>query len=152
MAQQAASLPPPRAHLRCRAGGDHRLGRHRRQVPPGADSTVLDDAVARQDTVTMLVTQIRRVRRLVPELAAVWVREHNVEPGGPPCDWEDAADVERVVSELVDDGNELVWAAEELGLNAEQADAVALLALVGGQDVEPGERPGQWRIAQRTAP
>jgi hypothetical protein len=28
------------------------------------DATVLDDAVARQDTITMLVTQIRRVRKL----------------------------------------------------------------------------------------
>lgn len=33
----------------------------------------------------------------------------------------------------------------------EQADAVALLALVAGQDVEPGDGPGRWRIAQRTA-
>lgn len=116
------------------------------------DSTVLDDAVQRQDTVTMLVTQIRRVRRLVPELASVWVREHNFEPGGPPVDWEDPADVDRLVSELVDDANELVWAAEELDLDDDQAAAVALLALVAGQDVEPGEHPGQWRIARRTAP
>ena len=116
------------------------------------DSTVLDDAVARQDTVTMLVTQIRRVRRLIPELGTVWVREHNLEGGRPPCDWEDPADVERLVSELVDDANELVWAAEDLDLSEEQADAVALLALVAGQDVEPGDGPGRWRIAQRTAP
>jgi transposase len=37
-------------------------GKHRRVL----DSTVLDDAVARQDTVTMLATQIRRVRKLIP--------------------------------------------------------------------------------------
>jgi hypothetical protein len=116
------------------------------------DSTVLDDAVARQDTVTMVVTQIRRVRRLIPELATVWVREHNLEGGRPPCDWEDTADVERLVSELVDDANELVWAAEDLELSDAQADAVALLALVAGQDVEPGDGPGRWRIATRTAP
>jgi IS5 family transposase len=116
------------------------------------DSTVLDDAVARQDTITMLVAQIRRVRRLVPELRGIWVREHNLQGGRPPCDWDDPADVERVVSELVDDANELVWAAEDLELDEAQADAVALLALVAGQDVEPGEGPGKWRIAQRTAP
>jgi transposase len=116
------------------------------------DSTVLDDAVARQDTITMLITQIVRVRRLVPELARVWVREHNLEGGRPPCDWEDPADRERLICELVDDANELVWAAEDLDLNDKQAAAVALLALVAGQDVEPGEGPGQWRIAQRTAP
>lgn len=59
--------------------------KHRRAL----DSTVLDDAVARQDTVTMLATQIRRVRKLIPALAEVWVREHNLEPGRPPCDWDD---------------------------------------------------------------
>ena len=113
-------------------------GKHRRAL----DSTVLDDAVARQDTITMLVTQIRRVRKLVPELGAVWVREHNLEPGQPPCDWEDPTDRDRLVSELVDDANELVWAAQDLAeggleLTDKQADAVALLALVAGQDVEP---------------
>jgi IS5 family transposase len=123
-------------------------GRTRRVL----DSTVLDDAVQRQDTVTMLVTQIRRVRRLIPELGPVWVRQHNLDGGRPPCDWEDPADVDRLVSELVDDANELVWAAEDLDLSDEQADAVALLALVAGQDVEPGDGAGKWRIAERTAP
>lgn len=123
-------------------------GRNRRAL----DSTVLDDAVARQDTVTMLVDQIRRVRKIVPELAGVWVREHNLDGGRPPCDWADPTDRDRLVSELVDDANELVWAAEPLDLDQTQADAVALLALVAGQDVEPAGGPGQWRIAQRTAP
>jgi Transposase domain (DUF772) len=54
-------------------------GKHRRVL----DSTVLDDAVARQDTVTMLVTQIRRVRKLIPELQRVWVRDQNLEPRPP---------------------------------------------------------------------
>jgi hypothetical protein len=113
------------------------------------DSTVLDDAVARQDTVTMLVAQIRRVQRLIPELGSVWVREHNLQGGRPPCDWDDPDDRDRLVSELVDDANELVWAAETLELTEAQADAVALLALVAGQDVEPGDGPGQWRIHRR---
>lgn len=123
-------------------------GKNRRAL----DSTVLDDAVARQDTVTMLVDQIRRVRKLLPELASVWVREHNLDGGRPPCDWADPADRDRLVSELVDDANELVWAAEDLDLDQTQADAVGLLALIAGQDVEPGDGPGRWRIAQRTAP
>ena len=55
------------------------------------------------------------------------------------------------MSELVDDANELVWAVEDLveaglELSDTQGDAVALLALVAGQDVEPGDKPGQWRI------
>ena len=41
-------------------------GKHQRAL----DSTVLDDAVARQPTITMLAAQIRRVRKLIPELAA----------------------------------------------------------------------------------
>ena len=126
--------------------------KHRRAI----DSTVLDDAVARQDTISMFVEQIRRVRRLIPELTSVWVREHNLEGGRPPCAWDDPTDRDRLVSELVDDANELVWAAEDLQaegleLNEAQADAVALLALVAGQDVEPGDGPGRWRIARRTA-
>ncbi len=120
------------------------------------DSTVLDDAVARQDTITMLAAQIRRVRKLIPELGDLWVREHNLAPGRPPCDFDDPADRDRLVSELVDDANELVWADQDLTeaglvLDDKQGDAVALLALVAGQDVEPGEGPGQWRIAGRTA-
>jgi IS5 family transposase len=126
--------------------------KHRRAL----DSTVLDDAVARQDTIGMLVAQIRRVRKLIPELASIWVREHNLEGGRPPCDWDDPTDRDRLVSELVDDANELVWAAEDLvaeglELNEPQSDAVALLALVAGQDVEPGDGPGRWRIARRIA-
>jgi IS5 family transposase len=128
-------------------------GKTRRAI----DSTVLDDAVQRQDTVTMIATQIRRVRKLIPQVASVWVREHNLEPGRPPCDWDDPEDRDRLVSELVDDANELVWAVEDLQaegleLSDKQADAVALLALVAGQDVEPGEGPGRWRIARRVAP
>ncbi len=42
-------------------------GKTRRAI----DSTVLDDAVQRQDTVTMIAAQIRRVRKLIPELAGV---------------------------------------------------------------------------------
>lgn len=122
--------------------------KHRRAI----DSTVLDDAVARQDTVTMLVAQIRRVRKVVPELAKVPVREHNLQGGRPPCDWDDPADRDRLVSELVDDALDLIGAAEDLDLDEAQADAVALLALVAGQDVEPGDGPGRWRIARRTAP
>ena len=36
------------------------------------DSTILDDAVARQDTVTQLIAAIRRVAREVPGAASAW--------------------------------------------------------------------------------
>src|ERR1039458_2476720 len=65
--------------------------KHRRAL----DSSILDDAVATQDTVTQLISAIRRVRRSVPQ--------------------------------------------------------AALLALIAGQDVEPGEQEGTWRIAKKVA-
>jgi hypothetical protein len=56
-----------------------------------------------------------------------------------------------LVSELVGDALALLVAVADPGLDAEQAEAVALLALVAGQDVEPGQRPGSWRIARKVA-
>ena len=56
------------------------------------------------------------------------------------------------MSGLVNDALALLAAVGDLELDAEQAEAVALLALVAGQDVEPGLRPGTWRIAHRVAP
>jgi transposase len=59
-------------------------GRRRRAL----DSTLLDDAVATQDTVTQLISAIRRVRRLVPEAAAVEVGAHDYDASGKPvCAW-----------------------------------------------------------------
>ena len=57
------------------------------------DSTVLDDAVATQDTVTQLIAAIRRVAREVPGAAAV-IAEHCSghdyrEPGKPAIAWDD---------------------------------------------------------------
>src|SRR5215212_12024336 len=55
------------------------------------------------------------------------------------------------MTELVGDTLAVLAAVAELALDAEQAEAVALLALVAGQDVAPGQRPGSWRIARRVA-
>jgi IS5 family transposase len=129
-------------------------GRARRAL----DSTLLDDAVATQDTVTQLVAAIRRVRRLVPVAATVPVRGHDYDrdPGKPACAWDDPAARDRLVSALVSDALAVLTAVEgeELAgqLAAEQAEAVGLLALVAGQDVEPGEQDGTWRIARKVAP
>jgi hypothetical protein len=91
---------------------------------------------------------LQAVRAVIAETGVIAGKHRRV----LDSNWDDPADVDRLVSELVDDANELVWAAEELELDQAQADAVALLALVAGQDVEPGDGPGRWRIAQRTAP
>jgi hypothetical protein len=54
------------------------------------------------------------------------------------------------VSGLVNDASR-ACAVADLELDAEQDDAVALLALAAGHDVEPDQRPGTWRIARRVA-
>src|SRR4051794_17481997 len=133
------------------------------------DSTVLDDAVARQDTVTQLIAQIRRVGREVPGakdligehctgLAAVTGQDYTV-TAKPPIAWDDQAARDELVSALVGDALALLAALDIEQLTKDggrPADAVALLALVAGQDVEPAEdsdgTDGRWRIARATAP
>jgi hypothetical protein len=123
-------------------------GRGRRVL----DTTVLADAVATQDTVTQLVAAIRRVRRLIPAARQLELAAHDYDrPGKPQCAWDDPQATQALVSGLVNDALALLAAVVDPGLEAEQAEAVALLALVAGQDVEPGQRPGSWRIARRVA-
>jgi hypothetical protein len=133
-------------------------GRRRRCV----DSTVFDDAVATQDTVTQLVAGMRKVARVVPGAAGVISRVCRLDysrPGKPPVDWDDPAAKDAVVSDLVTDA--LAVLAELAGPDAPArdeaaADALGLLALVAGQDVEPAEdsdgTDGRWRIARKVAP
>ncbi len=133
-------------------------GRRKRCV----DSTVFDDAVATQDTVTQLMAAMRKVARVVPgadEVIGRVCRLGYSQPGKPPIDWDDTAAKEKLVSDLVSDA--LAVLAELAGpgapqRDAVQADALGLLALVAGQDVEPAEgsdgTDGRWRIARKVAP
>jgi IS5 family transposase len=122
-------------------------GKRRRAL----DSTLLDDAVATQDTVTQLVSQIRRVRRLVAEAKTVSVAAHDYDASGKPvCAWDDPDAKAALVSGLVNDAIAVLDAVAGIGLDDEAADAVGLLALVAGQDVEPGEAEGTWRIFDGT--
>jgi hypothetical protein len=133
-------------------------GRRKRCV----DSTVFDDAVATQDTVTQLVAAMRKVARVVPGAGEVISRAGRLDysqPGKPGIDWDDPAAREKLVSGLVSDA--LAVLAELAGPGAPQrdaaaADALGLLALVAGQDVEPAEgsdgMDGRWRIARKVAP
>lgn len=117
------------------------------------DSTVLDDAVATQDTVTQLIAAIRRVRRLVPDAAALELRGHDYsDPGKPRIAWDDHDARDLLITGLVADAQLVLDTIEDLELSGEAADAVGLLALIAGQDVEPGDTDGTWRIARTTAP
>jgi transposase len=130
-------------------------GKHRRAL----DSVVLDDAVATQDTVTQLIAAVRRVRREVPGGAALIAAECHAhdwdDPGKPQIAWDDKAARDALVSALVNDANRIVEALREAKLDEPAARALALLALVAGQDVEPADgsdgTDGRWRIARKVA-
>jgi hypothetical protein len=130
-------------------------GRRRR----AADSTILADGVATQDTVTQLVSAIRRVAREVPgaaeQIAVVCTGHDYSKPGKPKIDWGDPAAKDVLVSALVNDADALAGVFAGAELDEEAAAAVALLALVAGQDVEPAEgsdgTDGRWRIARKVA-
>jgi Transposase DDE domain/Transposase domain (DUF772) len=124
------------------------------------DSTVLEDAVTTQDTVTQLIAAIRRVRREVPgaaEVVAGHCTAHDYDdPGKPAIAWHDPEARARLVDALVGDAHRLLGHLPEQELGPRAAEAVALLALVAGQDVEPVEdsdgTDGRWQIARRVAP
>ncbi len=112
------------------------------------DSTLLDDAVATQDTVTQLISMIRRVRKAIPEAAAVGLvgDDYDVASGKPACAWNDPAARDELVTRLVNDAVKVLAAVDGVGLDDDQQQLVGLLALVAGQDVEAGEEEGTWRI------
>lgn len=119
------------------------------------DSTLLDDAVATQDTVTQLVSMIRRVRKAVPAAGAVTVSAHDYDTAGKPaCAWDDPDARRELVSGLVNDARAILDAVEDVELDDDDEQLVALLALVAGQDVEPDPERGEgrWRIASKVAP
>lgn len=123
------------------------------------DSTVLDDAVATQDTVTQLIAAIRGVRREIPAAAQVIAAHctaHDYDdPGKPAIAWNDKAARDLLVDGLVGDAHRLLGHLPEQELGPRAAEAVALLALIAGQDVEPVDgsdgTDGHWRIAERVA-
>ena len=130
-------------------------GKTRRAI----DSTVLDDAVATQDTVTQLIAAIRGVRREVPAAAEV-IEQHCTahdydDPGKPAIVWNDKAARDQLVDGLIGDAHRVLGHLPEQELGPRAAEAVALLALIAGQDVEPVEgsdgTDGHWRIAERVA-
>ena len=117
------------------------------------DSTILDDAVGTQDTVMMISSQVRRCRRLIPAVADLVLVAHDYDSKTKPwCDWRDAESRSKLIDGLVSDGLAVISAVEHVKLNQDQADAVGLLGVVTGQDVEPDpDREGRWRIAGRVA-
>jgi hypothetical protein len=136
----ARSADPNRLFFRVRqvvAATGVLAGKNRRAL----DSVVLDDAVATQDTVTQLIAAVRRVIREVPgapEVAGRWCTAHDyADPGKPKIAWDDEAARAALVDGLVTDALSLLRHLPRQRLSGQAANAVGLLALVAGQDVEP---------------
>lgn len=123
------------------------------------DSTVLEDAVATQDTVTQLIAAIRRVAREVSggkDAVAAHCTGHDYSgPGKPRIAWDDPAARDELVSALVTDALALLDHLDVEALAEDEAQVVALLAVIAGQDVEPAEgsdgTDGRWHIARKVA-
>ena len=121
------------------------------------DSTALYDAVATQDTVTMVRGAIRGLLRVADEalgaeLRGALKRDDDYRSAGKPiCDWDDEVGREALVDALARDGYALLALLDGRKLSETVKQAAALLASVLGQDLEQRE-DGLFRIARRVAP
>mgnify|MGYP000665180965 CR=1 FL=1 len=122
------------------------------------DSTPVYDAVATQDTVTMIRSAIRRLLAaadavLEAELRAVLERDDDYGSGGKPvCDWDDRAAREALVAELAADAYACLGVLDGRDLAEALSRIAELLATVVGQDLEQDDDTGRFRIARRVAP
>ena len=120
------------------------------------DSTPLYDAVATQDTVTMIRSAIRQLLTVVDavleaELRAVLTRDDDYRSAGKPaCDWDDQAAREQLVADLAADAHGCLAVLDGRDLTGEVARIGELLAAVVGQDLEEAE-DGSFRIARKVA-
>lgn len=120
------------------------------------DSTPLYDAVATQDTVTMIRSAIRQLLAaadavLETELRGVLERDDDYGSGGKPvCDWDDPAAREALVAELAADAYACLAVLDGRDLDDEFTRIAELLATVVGQDLEETE-DGSFRIKRGVA-
>jgi hypothetical protein len=120
------------------------------------DSTPLYDAVATQDTVTLIRSAIRGVLKvcddgLAGELRKRLRRDDDYSmPGKPACDWDDAPAREALLDALARDAYAILAQLDGRTVSSELQEAVRLLATVVGQDIEQRE-DGVFRILRGVA-
>ena len=120
------------------------------------DSTPIYDAVATQDTVTLIRSAVRQLLRaadhgLRAELRAVLTSgDAYTDTAKPVIDWTERVEREALVDARARDGHALLAALDGRDLSESVAQAGVLLATVLGQDLDqqPG---GVFRIARRVA-
>lgn len=121
------------------------------------DSTPLYDAVATQDTVTLIRSAIRGLLKVADEVVETELRkvlrrdDDYVGAGKPACDWEDEGAREALVDALARDANAAILFLDGRELSAELQAAAKLVATVVGQDLEQTEG-GTFRIMRGVAP
>ena len=120
------------------------------------DSAPLFDAVATQDTVTLIRSSIRGLLKAVDAKLETRLRgvlsghDDYAAAGKPACDWNDAAARTQVVDRLAVDGLALLGELEDRELPGAVTQAAELVAKVIGQDLEQAD-DGTFRIARRVA-
>jgi hypothetical protein len=120
------------------------------------DSTPIYDAVATQDTVTLIRSAVRQLlraadHRLRAELRAVLTSgDAYTDTAKPAIDWTERAEREALVDACARDGHALLAALDGRDLSEAVAQAGVLLATVLGQDLDQ-HSDGVFRIARRVA-
>lgn len=120
------------------------------------DSTPLYDAVATQDTVTLIRSAIRGVLQVCEEELAGELRKNlrrdddYSTPGKPACDWDDAPAREAMLDALARDAYAVLAQLDDSKMSPELQQAATLLATVVGQDIEQRE-DGVFRILRGVA-
>lgn len=102
---------------------------------------------------TQLLSMIRRVRKAIPAaaLAELIGDDYEAGSGRPACACNDPAAHDELVSRLVNNALTVIAAVDCIDLDDAQKQLVGLLALVAGQDVEPGDAEGTWKIERNVA-
>ena len=143
LAAAVGGLGSPEPDLRGGQSGGGRTGALVGKTRRALDSTVLDDAVATQDTVTQLIGAIRRVRREVPAAAEV-IAQHCTahdydDPGKPAITWDDKTARDQLIDALVGDAHRLLGHLpdQELGPQSRRGGCAV------GADRRPRRRTGR---------
>ena len=117
------------------------------------DSVPIYDAVATQDTVTMLHRAVRAVLAAGADAAAgvaAGLRGDYASGVGPRCDWDDPQARQELVDRLGADAAAVLAALEGRELRGALSEAAELLAAVAGQDLCQ-TAGGRFMIARRVA-
>jgi hypothetical protein len=120
------------------------------------DSTPIYDAVATQDTITLIRSAVRALLRAAERSLRALLRalissgDAYSDMAKPVIDWTDPAEREALVDSRARDAHALLAHLDGQALPAQVAQAAVLLATVVGQDLDQ-DADGVFRIARRVA-